>query len=220
MKLLHGSQYHLWFVYTLLGIYLMIPILRKWIKQASIKEIQYFLIIWLCTFLYALTWLKPYLPAIEINFSGYLGYMVLGYYLNQINISKKIIPVISIIIGLTTTIFCTYGLTKLQQKFDVSYLNGLTFNVMAYAVGVFLFFKQITIKSGWLGNVLNFIGNYSFGIYLVHVLIIKILNTAAINWKMMHPIFSIPLTSFICLSLSALIIYLLRKVKYLNVIAG
>jgi len=43
-KLFFGSKYHLWFVYSLLGLYLFIPILRKWIKNASKKEIQYFLI--------------------------------------------------------------------------------------------------------------------------------------------------------------------------------
>jgi surface polysaccharide O-acyltransferase-like enzyme len=34
-QLKNGSSYHLWFVYMLLGIYLFIPIIGKWIRYST-----------------------------------------------------------------------------------------------------------------------------------------------------------------------------------------
>ena len=40
---------HLWFVYMLLGIYLIMPLLSPWAEKVGKKELQFFLGIWLFT---------------------------------------------------------------------------------------------------------------------------------------------------------------------------
>ena len=47
--------YHLWFMYTILGIYLVIPILKKYIDACEKKDILYFIGLWLV-----------FVPAIQI----------------------------------------------------------------------------------------------------------------------------------------------------------
>ena len=216
-----GSSYHLWFVYTLLGLYLFIPILRKWIKDSKNKDILYFLIIWLVTIIYSIPYFKRYLPEIPLsNFAGYIGYLVLGYYLINLTIKNKYIPIIFIIIGLSITIYGTYYLTYKNNEFSEYFYGYLTPNVILTSIGIFLLLKVFIIKSQRIKNVISFFSNQSFGIYLVHVLILRLLNIVEINWEFTSPIISIPLIALICFLLSSITIYLLRKIKYGNYISG
>lgn len=220
-NIFYGSKFHLWFVYTLLGLYLFIPILRKWIKNSSNKEILYFLIIWFITIIYSLPYSKTYLPNIPLtNFSGYIGYLVLGYYLSNLTIKNKYMPILFIIIGTGITIYGTYYLTHKNNEFSGYFYGYLTPNVLLSSIGVFLILKSFIIKNKRIKNLIAFLSNKSFGIYLVHILILTLLNKIGINWKFANPIISIPVTSVICILISSLTIYLLQKTKYGNYISG
>lgn len=42
---------HLWYIYMLIGLYLLVPIISPWIEKAGKKEMTFFLTLWLlCTF--------------------------------------------------------------------------------------------------------------------------------------------------------------------------
>ena len=43
----NGASYHLWYIYMLIGLYLLIPILAKWIQTSSDSSINYFILIWI-----------------------------------------------------------------------------------------------------------------------------------------------------------------------------
>ena len=43
------SAAHLWFIYMLLGIYIIMPLLSPWAKQVSRKELRIYLVLWLIT---------------------------------------------------------------------------------------------------------------------------------------------------------------------------
>ncbi len=220
-NILYKSQFHLWFVYSLLGLYLFIPILRKWIKNSSNNEILYFLGIWLATIIYKLPYFNTYLPNIPLtNFTGFVGYLVLGYYLSTIKIRNRYIPFLFIIIGTGVTIYGTYYLTYEKNEF-YEYLYGyLTPNVLLSSIGIFLIAKNFKLKNKRIKNSIVFLSDQSFGIYLAHILILTLLNKIGLNWQFTSPIISIPLISVVCFSLSSLTIYLLRKIKYGNYISG
>ena len=38
----------LWFMYTLAGLYLLVPILSSWVRKASKRELEFYLLLWLC----------------------------------------------------------------------------------------------------------------------------------------------------------------------------
>ena len=46
------QAFHFWYVYMIIGLFLIVSIIRKWIKAASEKEILHFLCIWLLTILF------------------------------------------------------------------------------------------------------------------------------------------------------------------------
>ena len=70
----------LWFMYALVGLYLLTPILSRWLKNASKQEVEFYLLLWTITLVY------PYLKLIlKINesdsgilyyFTGYAGYFL------------------------------------------------------------------------------------------------------------------------------------------------
>ena len=76
-----------WFLYTLIGLYLIAPILSRWLDNVTRRELEFYLSLWCVTLCY------PFLRLVlDINtsetgilyyFTGYLGYFVLGHYLRK-----------------------------------------------------------------------------------------------------------------------------------------
>ncbi len=89
---------HLWFVYMLLGVYLLMPLLSPWIEKVSRKEERGFLILWGFTTILPL--LRPAAEAVTGSpalwgecpwnefgtfyyVSGFIGFLVLGHYFRK-----------------------------------------------------------------------------------------------------------------------------------------
>lgn len=101
---------HLWFVYMLLGLYLIMPLLSPWAEKVGRKELQAYLAVWLFTTLipFFRSWLGGPAPVIHgptgipnlaqyplwgeaswnayglfYYVSGFVGYMLLGLYFRR-----------------------------------------------------------------------------------------------------------------------------------------
>ncbi len=89
---------HLWFVYMLLGVYLLMPLLSPWVEKVSQKEERGFLILWAFTTILPL--LRPVATAVTGSanlwgecpwnefgtfyyVSGFIGFLVLGHYFRK-----------------------------------------------------------------------------------------------------------------------------------------
>lgn len=215
------SQYHLWFVYTMIGLYLIVPIIGKWIKHSTGKEVLYFIIIWGITIIAANPYLEKYIPQIELlNFTGYLGFMVLGYYLTTINSKNHILAITLIVLGALATIFGTYYESNAIGKYSGIYYHYLSINVVVFTIGVFLLVKNTTIKSNIISKIIKIISDHSFGIYLAHVLVLVIFERNGLDLSVANPWISIPLITTSCLLCSLLIIFVLRLIKYGKYISG
>ncbi|MFW0738406.1 acyltransferase [Flavobacterium sp. T12S277] len=224
--LIGGSSFHLWYIYMIIGIYLFIPIISKWIQNATEKEILYFLGIWI----FALMLNQPIFAAFRINvdltyFTGFLGYLVLGYYLSvksfQYDARRlKQISVLLLFLGALITILGTYFLSTAEDCFNEYFYGYLTFNVMLVSIGLFIFFKNSKISNPTLVRVIGFINKYSYGIYLVHILVLRFLVSSGIDYDFINPVLAIPITTLLCLLLSAVIIYAVNKLPYGEYISG
>lgn len=221
-----GSQYHLWYVYMIIGIYLFIPIISKWIRNATKKEIRYFLIIWFVVMLFN----QPYIIDLEIKpainfryFSGFMGYLVLGYYLSIKQFNKKWINSIAvglIVLGLGITFYGTYYLTFSEGKSSEVFYGFLTPNVLILSTGMFFLFKNHNKTNPKIAPVIGFISKYSYGIYLSHVFIINLLTLQGITCYTINPVIGIPLTSILCLTISALLTFIINKIPFGKYVSG
>lgn len=90
------SSGHLWFVYMLLGVYLVMPMISPWVKTLSRKEEKIFLYLWAFTTILPIMrpvaetltgssslWGEcPWNPFGTFYYvSGFIGYLVLGHYI-------------------------------------------------------------------------------------------------------------------------------------------
>ncbi len=220
-----GSANHLWFVYMILGVYLFIPIINVWVINSNVKDFLYYLLIWFLTLIIAL----PFKTVMGFNidlyyFSGFLGYLILGYYLSKFNFIifkfTKTNLIALYVLGFTITSFGTYFLTKKKLVFDESLYEYLTPNVLFMSIAVFTYIKKITIKNTLVLNCIYLINKYSYGIFLIHILILILLRKINIYWGFLHPLFSIPIVVIICLLLSLTVVYIINKLPYGKYISG
>ncbi len=224
---------HLWYIYMLIGLYLFFPIISPWLNSASRSQIHFYLIIW------AVTLLLPYIHQIfpEVlgecfwnptpmlyYFTGFLGFAILGFYIKRFlaEKSKWDLPVgfFLLIFGYAIT-YSFFG-ERLNTEtwvwtLELSWGYG-TINVAMMALGVFLVLKNIKYnKDNGLRHLITSISNMSYGMYLVHIMVLNfmysiyndIFDSAAIK---------IPLIAFCTFIISYIIIKLLSylpKSKYL-----
>jgi len=225
-QFLHGASFHFWYIYMIIGIYLFIPILSKWIQNATEKEILYFLFIWFFTLIVGQPVLSGFKTNIDLTyFSGFIGYLVLGYYLsiNSFTANKRVTNLISlffIIVGFLITAFGTYFLSFSDKKFNGYFYNNFALSVLMSSIGVFMLFKNSQINSPIAIKTIKFINKYSYGVYLAHILVLSLLKIYGIDYSFMNPIFSVPITTFICLVISTIIIYTINKLPYGKYISG
>jgi surface polysaccharide O-acyltransferase-like enzyme len=217
---------HLWYVYMIIGIYLFVPILQPWIQVASNKAILYFLGIWLIALaLQQIHLLQANVPLDLRYFSGYIGYLILGYYIFErleITLWVKITAFILLITGFAATLLGTYILTKANHKFANDFYNYLTVNVFALTIGLLILVKELnfTYANGVMIKIRNAVSKFSYGIYLSHPLIIVVMAHFKLNYKVVNPIIGIPLNTIICFTISCVLVYSLSKLPYGKYISG
>ena len=221
VKLRDGASFHLWYIYMIIGLYLFFPIICKWLQNSNKNGIKYFLGIWLLTVFIHLPFVKELIPNIDIsNFSGYIGFPVLGYYLNKISLNfdkKKVIYVLLVLTGILITTFGTYISTKYKGNFYEGFYNYLSPNVILVSVGIFLLFKDfIRYNSKYI----LFFSKYSYGTYLIHILVLDVLFKIGLTYTFINPIIGIPITSVFCFVVSTLIIWGVNKLPLGKYISG
>lgn len=219
MLLKKKPSYHLWFVYMILGIYLFMPIISKWIRNTDEKGILYFLGIWFATTIIGLPVVAQYMPEIDLKyFAGYMGFPILGYYLStkQFSINIKPIAVLLFVFGVVVTAVGNYYLSNLQGRFNGTLYSYLKPNIVIASAAMFLLFKPIVVRNSILNHLIKIISTYSFGIYLAHVLVLTFLAEMKINWAFIDPVFGILFTTIVCLAISTVLVYLINKIPFIG----
>jgi surface polysaccharide O-acyltransferase-like enzyme len=216
-QLKYGSSYHLWYVYMLIGLYFFIPIISKFVRNANKREIEYFLVMWMLAMFIGQPIIKRFDPQVDLHyFAGYAGYLVLGHYLTfNVNYSKGIVRWVWVLFfSVLMLIFVgTYLLYKYTNLITLLY-EPIGPAIVLLSSSVFLLgrFTKVQLPLTII-KARNFAGEYNFGIYLSHALILYFLDDPfSISFKLCVPIISIPLTAIICFVLSLLLVWLLSKV--------
>ncbi|BFK82372.1 acyltransferase family protein [Clostridium baratii] len=175
--LLGNGFYHLWFLYSIIGIYLITPIIHKFIKNSSKREIEYLIGIGLiCNFI---------IPIVNKNFSidlgatlnlnyvsGYLMYFILGYYLMMYDIkilnNRKnctIVYLVSTIIMMLSTLVVSF----IEGKYNVLFIQYSWILVVIQSIAIFCLFKSIEFKDDRIIK----LSSLFMGIYILHIFILE-----------------------------------------------
>ena len=177
--LLTGSAYHLWYVYSLIFLYLLLPFIKIITDKCSLKlQILFLFLVILQTtvkpFINIVTWTYFYFA--PDGFIGYLGYMLLGNILGKFDF-KKSTRIVIYILGLAGAALGIIGnyLYSVENGFNLIFNGGYMLNHFLFAGAIFVFFKYAVQKANPSKN--NFISKLStltLTVYFVHVLPIEI----------------------------------------------
>jgi len=225
VNLRDGSSIHLWYVYMIIGVYLFIPIIGKWVRNSTEKEMRYFLIIWVCTLFLDQPYLSKIKPDIDLSyFTGFLGFLILGHYLtiNSFGNAPKtnLIATIMLFVGYVSTVLGTFFVHKATNEYVSTFYEPLSPNIMLFAAGLFLLNKNKDITQPVFIKIRDFISRYSYGIFLIHVLILFKLYDFGLGWNFINPVLGIPITVFCTLIVSSVIIFIVNKIPFGKYISG
>ncbi len=230
--LLTGPYYQFWFLYLIIGLYLVTPILRVIIKQADQKIVKYLISIWFLgtAIIPLLTLFGSYnLNANVFLLTGWLGYFVLGAYLMKVHLRSSILFVV-FVVGLFWTIIGTYLIIgNIGEKFNQFFLSGYSFNIILGSAALFLLLASIPAlkieKRFPHGNrVFKLISQNTLPIFLLHVIVLEALQKGflgfSINKTTFNPFIEIPLITVLTLLICLAIIVPLKKIAIVKRIIG
>lgn len=194
------GSYQLWFLYMIVGLYLITPLLRRITSDRS--ALRYFLLLSLCfTFLLPMLGKAIRLADILLHKDGalyaglttgysnmkfyftlgYVPYFLLGHALNTAQLSKKAERVIYALglLGFAATVWGTEWLSRVLGAPCKGFMDEMTLNVLLQSAAVFTFAKcrLSAACSGKRGSaVVRSLSKCSFGIFLVHPGVLSILE--------------------------------------------
>lgn len=220
-------EIHLWFLYILIGIYLVVPILRVFVSAASRQDLTYFVALWfLATPLLEMAQRilgQPTALVIPVV-TGYVGYFMLGYLLAEVELDRRglLLSTLGVILAVAITFFGTNMLSVRAGPIDAyfySYFSPPT--VLATICGFFLL-KDLGQRLGKAGGLVRAVSATSFGIYLVHIFVVELLRKGDLGFRLyswMAPsAYMIPLTALVVFFLSFVIVFALRKIPILRML--
>lgn len=166
-----------WYVYMIIGLYLFSPILSKWIHNTDIKEIEFFLGIWVFVLFINFFDIDFLLIDYLRYFSGCIGYFVLGYYLavkkSDLLKSRKF----GFGLFVVGSLICIFGIIlNPQMLYSFIQVGDLTPNALLQAVGLFIIIKNTDFNkfSTRVRKAIEKLSIKCYGIFLSNVLVIHL----------------------------------------------
>lgn len=221
-----NTKYHLPFLCIFIGLYLVTPILRAFVRGASRGDLHWFLLL---AFLFA-----SLLPALELFFPartaliavwadlldihlilGFVGYYVAGYYLKNYTLGRlpEFIIYLLGVLGVLAALWGIHTGTGASLLTDyhaphIALISVAVFTLFRYVLGISEERSRRQRLSG--------VARVSFGVYLIHVFFLMLLDFFGITTLSFNPIAAVPVLSagvFLC---SFIVAWLISKLPLLG----
>jgi surface polysaccharide O-acyltransferase-like enzyme len=220
-----GVSTHFWYLYMILVLYAVMPLINALIKRLNEKSVLLLLGFWfLLNILYVAGLFKTdnFWIGKATSYTCFAGYMILGFYLAKKDFQsiKTVYLLLLFLLTVVIASFATFYLSKLDGKLNQSFYTYLHPNTIFQAIAVFLLSKRLTINNRLVSRLRDVISDYSFGIYFVHIMVIGVFFLNGFFWTMAHPIVSVPIVTVSVLVVSWVIIFMLRKIPFGKYVSG
>lgn len=225
-----GSEYHLWFIPMIIGIYMLVPLLKTWVEHAAKKQIEYILILF-AVFNIGFETIKALTVTDELHdilnildvelITSYVGYFILGYYLAHIGIGPKLKKAFYIAFVPAVVCNAVLGNVLSHQRGEAlaAIYDSYSIFTCIMAVAIFVFAKDKLQKDsyGKAGDfIIKEISAGTLGIYVLHIAVIEILEPLGIHSMMFSNIFAIPLLAVISFVICLLVAAVLRRIPFIG----
>ena len=170
------SAPHFWYIYMILGLYLLTPWLRKVLQYAE-KETFYVVVLWfLCNVFnpYMQFFRFPKIPFSHFPITGFIGYYILGYYLKKYRYKLEKIPFICVIgvyiTGFLISVLSTkYVLVTTGNRIS-DFFDKNSLGTFFMSVSFFIFWIKFNFKNR--NKVIRMISDSTYFAYLIHIIIL------------------------------------------------
>ena len=223
------GHHHLWYMYLIIGLYFITPILRLFVKEQNARYVYYCIILGivfsflpnLLDVVFIPDGATKFAAMFQIPFGGYIVYYLIGwcFRLNK-NIIKRELAVFILCCISLITIFCCaqFVHSSCCRVYNVFY-NSINIPVLLYSVSLFSLIYSILHKysENFNQKCKSFISKCSsltLGVYLIHA---SFLNHYENMFKGMNHDILYVLLLFILTAISSFITALIiSKIKYVN----
>lgn len=213
-----------WYLYMLIGLYVVIPFIKKMVDNLDDKDLKYFLLLFLI-----IPGLLPLLQYIlNINFNNdfidsyfpiTVAYLVAGYYLSNIKLNKKyknifLLCFIFFIILFSMQMYISYISTG-EISFFLDNFKFITTSIPAisifYIIRYYFENKKFDIV---MTNIITNVSLVTFGIYLFHYIALhKIFEFSITKYLFsVNKYLGLICLEFFCFAFCGILTYFLRKV--------
>ena len=196
------GPFHFWFLYMIVGLYMIVPLLRKITESESLTK--YFLVLAViftfflpdCADFISLfsekygKFLSGRINTLDLRFAaGFTGYFLLGHFLNKVHISRKTERIIYLV-GIAAIIMMPIvsGYISVLKNKPVMIFDYISVNVLCESTVLFVFFKQHFNREN---KFIRKLSQYSLGAYIVHVKAMNLTNMFISMFKLKANAFSI-----------------------------
>ena len=229
---------HLWFMYPLIGLYLIIPVVSPWLEKASARDERTFL------WLFAASTFVPYIHHFlypeflgecfwnEFDSlwycSGFIGYLVMAHYVRhhlRWNRTQRLWRGMAFFLAGATVTFFGFWIQAVPGEVIATPEIELTWgfctpNVALSTFGAFLLFTCISQAKA--PRPVSEIARLSFGMYLMHMFFLAPISGYFLNGDPANPIIPvwaaipcIAILSYICCVITTKLISLLPGSKWI-----
>lgn len=223
------GPYHFWYLYMIGGMYLITPFLRKIAEDRQLSElfIGLFLLFGFLT-KYAVelpflgTALSAMLDSIGMQFVlGYPGYYILGYYLYRYHLPRKQEMMLYICAGMLLLLGAAANVWQsVQDGVYTEWYTGYTApNTAIVASAIYTFFVKRVSRVRFSKKAVSCItalSGYSFGVYLIHALILELFVAVGLNTAIAHPVLTMPVITLVAFLVTNGLVALIRGLPYIG----
>lgn len=174
----NGSAYQMWYVYTLLGVYLMAPFLQRIVRSCRRRDLLVLLVIVLFPGTIR-PMINTFLPVTVYLFGplmeGYLGYFLLGYLLGTVQLSAGqrwtayLLGLLGAVAGFTVNLRASSA-----EAIDLVFNQAYSINHYLCAAAIFIACKQLCHAPGErTAALLARASGLVFGVYWVHAMLLE-----------------------------------------------
>lgn len=171
----------LWFMYVLIGLYIVAPIISPWLQEIDKNTLKCYLGIWgfslLIPYITPLVGIREGVYGMFYYVSGFLGYFLMGYYLRKydirINVWKSILG-----ISFCMVMYAIYKVMLEEKGWDwgevFSYLSiDNPFLVICWWNILRPISNCLSKSKDSVKKVILTTSNLAFGVYLGHILVMR-----------------------------------------------
>lgn len=222
------GHFHLWFLPMIIGMYMLTPVLR--LITTNIKVVFY-----ITTVTFVVEVIVPTLQDLglffdnslftgQFNFgfvSAYVAFFFVGYVLHNIELSKGQRTAIYIMGLLATAVvfFGTYYLTLRDGYHNEDMQGDNNLFPAIQGVAIFVFSKQLFSKVHFSDGTKELILNVSgltFGVYMIHVVLLALLDKLGFSPVTYPAIYMIPLLILFVLPTSFFLSALFKRIPIIG----